>query len=356
MRLDELRVAVCPGEGMVARFPSVLVVAASPGWPAPRLVAALLEACRASITGSGQLVDRLAAIAADSDGAGPCSFCVLVEGDDGLSILVHGDIQVSIRGGQSVFNLMGHEGPVWTVLVPDLLAAVAIGKRNQFPGGRTPEPWLNLVDGVVGGSGVVMVPIGADHGVAPPPASADAPIAPPPASADATPSDPEQPWGAGGSADPPMVWGRRCKAGHFNHPEARYCGICGTHMVHGRRDLVLGPRPVIGFLVLDDGSTYKLDSDYLLGATPEVDLSVRAGTARGMALTDDQGTVSALHARIRLEEWEVYVSDEGSRFGTHVWMPGKSDWVRLEPGQRLRLEPRSHVLLGRRRVVFEPIS
>ncbi|MGH9127479.1 MAG: FHA domain-containing protein, partial [Acidimicrobiales bacterium] len=158
------------------------------------------------------------------------------------------------------------------------------------------------------------------------------------------------------SSEPVMVWGVRCKNGHFNHPNARYCASCGTHMVHGRKDLVLGPRPVIGFLVVDDGSTYKLDSDYLVGSTPELHQAVRSGMARGIALPDDEGTVSPVHAMIRLEEWEAYVSDQGSRFGTHVWMPGRSEWVRLEPSQQLRLEPRSHVLLGRRSVVFEPLS
>ncbi len=41
--------------------------------------------------------------------------------------------------------------------------------------------------------------------------------------------------------------------------------LCGTHMVHQRKDPVLGPRPVLGFLIVDDGSTYKLDADYVIG-------------------------------------------------------------------------------------------
>jgi hypothetical protein len=153
-----------------------------------------------------------------------------------------------------------------------------------------------------------------------------------------------------------MVWGIHCKRGHFNNPDARYCRMCGTHMVHQRRDPVLGPRPVLGFLVLDDGATFKLDADYLIGREPELDPAVIAGEARGLALSDPENTVSPSHAAIRLDDWNVSLTDMMPRFGTHLWRPGTAGWVRLEPGQKVMLEPRSHVLLGRRTLVFDSVT
>ncbi|MDQ6615228.1 MAG: FHA domain-containing protein, partial [Actinomycetota bacterium] len=152
-----------------------------------------------------------------------------------------------------------------------------------------------------------------------------------------------------------MVWGIHCKRGHFNNPDARYCRMCGTHMVHQRRDPVLGPRPLLGFLVVDDGSTYKLDADYVIGTEPDSDDAVRAGEARGLSLSDPDDAVSPIHATIRIDKWDVFVADRKSRYGTHVWKPGTSGWVRLDPGQRVMLEPRTHLLFGRRTMVFDSV-
>lgn len=152
-----------------------------------------------------------------------------------------------------------------------------------------------------------------------------------------------------------MVWGVHCKKGHFNNPEARYCHMCGTHMVHQRKDPVLGPRPVLGFLVLDDGTTFKLDADYVIGSDPESDSSVRAGAARALTMSDPQDTVSPVHAAIKLQDWDVYVTDLRSKYGTHIWKPGTDGWVRLDPGQRVMLEPRTHVVFGRRSLIYDSV-
>ncbi|MGH9123915.1 MAG: hypothetical protein ACRDZ8_04200 [Acidimicrobiales bacterium] len=155
---------------------------------------------------------------------------------------------------------------------------------------------------------------------------------------------------------PTMVWGIHCKRGHFNHPDARYCRMCGTHMVHQRRDPVLDRRPVLGFLVTDDGSTYKLDADYVLGRDPESDPRVIAGDARALRLSDPENAVSPVHATVRLDNWDVLLTDARSRFGTHIWVPGSPSWARLEPGQTVMLAPRTQLLLGRRTLVFDSVN
>ncbi|MGH9121036.1 MAG: FHA domain-containing protein, partial [Acidimicrobiales bacterium] len=83
---------------------------------------------------------------------------------------------------------------------------------------------------------------------------------------------------------------------------------------------------------------------------------VGGAPVRPLALMDAQGTVSPTHAVIHLEEWEVSITDEGSLYGTHVWMPGTTEWVRLNAGQTVALQPRSHVRLGARELTFEPVN
>lgn len=161
-----------------------------------------------------------------------------------------------------------------------------------------------------------------------------------------------------GAAAPsgPRVLGRACKRGHFNAPDARYCGVCGIHMVHETHVLVEGPRPVLGFMVYDDGTTYSLDVDYLIGREPGTNPAVQAGTARPLALVDEAQTISRVHLTVHLEEWDVVVVDEHSANGTYVWAPGDPAWTRLDPGRPFLLHPASHVLIGRRSFVFEALN
>ena len=48
-------------------------------------------------------------------------------------------------------------------------------------------------------------------------------------------------------------------------------------------DLVRGPRPPLGLLVFDDGATYTVDADYLVGRMPDGDERVRSGELRAIA-------------------------------------------------------------------------
>src|SRR5206468_11835250 len=115
------------------------------------------------------------------------------------------------------------------------------------------------------------------------------------------------------------------KRGHFNNPDARYCRMCGAHMAQGRVP-IRGPRPVLGYMVLDDGSTYELDRDYVLGRQPEQHPAVQADTARGLTLAGTEATLSPAHTSVRLEEWDVIVADCDSVTGTYLWAPGERNW------------------------------
>ncbi|HEX3540905.1 MAG TPA: FHA domain-containing protein [Acidimicrobiales bacterium] len=367
--LDDFRLCIRPGRGLVARFPAAVLVITANEERLPGLDR-LVEECR---NGAGRdLTGRLAdLIEANPDKTPP--FCALYEEGDGLTFFVHGDTQIVLTGAQPVMRMAGRGTAGWTGELHDRVASIAIGPAPASSGEWPPlagDELGDLREGVVPGGAVLLVPRAATvTPSAPPPArlpEATPPparvpeAAPPPRSVPApTAVGPESPTTAPPAAidgPPVMVWGVHCKRGHFNNPDARYCRLCGTHMVHQRRDPVLGPRPVLGFLVVDDGATYKLDADYVLGQDPDLDAAVAAGEARGLALSDPEGTVSPSHAAVKLEDWNVFLIDLNPRFGTHIWRPGTDGWVRLEPGQKVMLEPRSHILLGRRTLVFDSVN
>jgi hypothetical protein len=145
----------------------------------------------------------------------------------------------------------------------------------------------------------------------------------------------------------PEVLGVYCKNGHFDDPEARYCAVCGISMAQLTKAPRKGKRPPLGVLVLDDGSVFQLDADYVIGREPSLDSAVADGSARPLRLTDSEGLVSRIHARIELDGWQVYISDLESANGTYVQLPGEPDGQLLTPRVRTPLTAGTHVRVGR---------
>lgn len=150
-----------------------------------------------------------------------------------------------------------------------------------------------------------------------------------------------------------QVWGINCSEGHFNRPDARYCGTCGTAMHGLTREPVQGPRPALGYLVSDDGSAYVIDSDYVIGASPQSDTTVRDGRAKGLTIN---GTVSDVHADVRIDQWDVTISDRGHASGTYVREPDSASLIRLAPNQPFALQSGTHVHLGQRNFTFHALN
>lgn len=150
-----------------------------------------------------------------------------------------------------------------------------------------------------------------------------------------------------------VVQGIECSRGHFNHPQALYCSVCGISTVHQTRILLPGPRPSLGILVVDDGSTFSLDGNYVIGRAPEVNGEVGDGHARPMVVNDDEHLISRAHAEVQLKDWDVVVDDLGSANGTFAWNPGDAQWTRLSPNQDFTLAPGGRVAVGRRTLVYE---
>jgi hypothetical protein len=148
------------------------------------------------------------------------------------------------------------------------------------------------------------------------------------------------------------VDGVLCSLGHLNEPGTSHCGPCGAVLDPGA-PVVRGPRPPLGVLVTDEGLVFTVASDLVLGRAPEQAPEVREGRARPVQLEDAEHGTSRVHARVRLDGWQVVVCDAGSANGTFVsttgaagpWTPAGPSGTRLRPGDRVRL--------GRRQVMFE---
>ncbi len=144
----------------------------------------------------------------------------------------------------------------------------------------------------------------------------------------------------------PMVYGVDCSNDHFNDPRVPYCAVCGVALA--QRSLVpyKGPRPQLGALLLDDGVTLPLDSDYLLGRDPERASEVLSGEARPAKVTSPDGSVSRRHVRVKLDGWDVNLIDLGSVNGTQVQPPGDPNFYDIPPNEQVTILPGTTVRIG----------
>ena len=108
--------------------------------------------------------------------------------------------------------------------------------------------------------------------------------------------------------------------------------------------------------MFDDGATHTVDTGYLLGREPANDARVRSGVLRPITLDDPTGAMSRVHAEIRLDNWDVVLTDSGSSNGTFIAEPGMQVWSMLGPSQPYRLAPGVRVRLGQRTFTFETPS
>ncbi|MFE3450225.1 FHA domain-containing protein [Nonomuraea sp. NPDC059194] len=158
---------------------------------------------------------------------------------------------------------------------------------------------------------------------------------------------PQEPQGEQEQVDGrPMVFGVDCKNDHFNDPRSPYCVICGIELVQRTLVPYKGPRPPLGVLLLDDGTSLPLDSDYLLGRDPERAPEVAGGTARPAKVTSPDGSVSRRHLRVALDGWDVNLVDLGSVNGTQIQPPGDPNFYDIPPNEPVTIAPGTTVRIG----------
>ncbi len=149
-----------------------------------------------------------------------------------------------------------------------------------------------------------------------------------------------------------MVPGIYCPNQHFNDPRLAYCVTCGQALSRSHADVRQGPRPPLGVIVLDDEQTFVVDRDYVLGRDPDNDETVQNGDALPLIVADPGRSISRVHARIELDEWDVRLSDCMSANGTFTAYSG-SNWTPVVPGHAVTIQPGTHVLLGQRTLLFD---
>jgi len=163
----------------------------------------------------------------------------------------------------------------------------------------------------------------------------------------------DAPAGTSYSSESPIIQGVYCKNGHFDDPEALFCAVCGISMNQQTLINRPGTRPPLGVLLLDDGSVFQLDRDYIVGREPGLDATVASGRSRPLRIADDSGIVSRVHAKVALDGWRVLVTDLGSANGTKVRLPKNAGEQVLQPHQPFVLTTGSQVDLGGRGFRYE---
>ncbi|MEV4095490.1 FHA domain-containing protein [Streptosporangium saharense] len=144
----------------------------------------------------------------------------------------------------------------------------------------------------------------------------------------------------------PLVYGVDCKNDHFNDPRVPYCAVCGIALVQRTLVPYKGPRPPLGVLLLDDGTTLRLDSDYLVGRDPERAPEAADGTVRPAKVTSPDGSVSRRHLRVALDGWDVNLVDLGSVNGTQIQPPGDPNFYDIPPNEPVAILPGTTVRIG----------
>jgi hypothetical protein len=334
-----IRVQPRPGRGLVVRSGDVLAVCADDG-PGTDALIALVHRVAADGGESAALIARLAnQLSAD----GPA--CAVAALGETTAILVRGEAGVVADGARGRTELHGPaltfrtiDGPLWTV-------------ELALPDGGAPDPRCSLEGGVVSGAGLLAQlrrpapPVRLPDRAAPFEAVIVLPGHAP---------EPEAgPEAAGETATHALIEGVYCRDDHFNDPDQRYCQICGISMAQLTQVTRLGPRPPLGLLLLDDGSTLRLDTDYVVGREPETDRDVAARQARPLRISGPASGVSRRHVRIRLSGWRVELVDLDSANGTFLHRPAASEPERLVPGVPVAVAPGARVDVGRRWFRYE---
>ncbi len=365
------------GDGVVARYGGSFVLAPSDS----TVVDDILDLARAADpVEPGRLLPRkVAAIVAQQEDV--TTLAVISALSDGLAVLLVGDVTMTLVDHTGTTTLSGHDATTW---VDKIVRGPWSTLTITLPGAGGIDRRSDLQAGVVAATGIELTSTGTPVAEAPEPVAvepeqtpepevvAPEPVAPPivvPPLPDLTAAEPvvaapessaRSTIGVGAAVAEPapaeagvIVQGIECSRQHFNDPTAIYCAVCGISMVHQTHSLVSGPRPPLGSIVLDDGAVHPLVGDFVLGREPENAPEVVSGVAVGLTLDDPDVTMSRVHVKLQLVEWDVRLVDAGSANGTYVAAPGETAWTKVGTGETLVLKPGTKVSLGGRTFVFD---
>jgi len=350
-----------PGAGLICRAGGLLVACAVD--PAADRLLALVEQVTRNDGDGAELIRRAGGMLAQS----PLAAAVAgVTAEGAVAVLVNGAAYAEVTGPRERFRLAGPrrvhrvtEGAVHTLVLglDQLTGPAPDGSVAQ------PDPRVRLDRGVVPGGGLVTdltqlrVVVDAQE-PAPAPRRPD-PSQPfqavllVPEHAEPLPPEPQPRPVDPAATTGPLVSGVHCVNRHFTDPSLPYCAICGISLTQATHEAGLGRRPPLGVLLLDNGLTLRLDTDYVIGREPEFDDDVIAGRARPLRITGSSTGMSRRHLRLTLTGWEVQVTDLNSANGTVVQLPGETEPHRIAAGSPVVIRPGSLVGFNRRWLRYE---
>ncbi len=382
---DTVRVGVIAGEGAVLRLGETVIVVGATGAGSPKLIEQMTETA-ASRTGEDR-IRELARLALAADDAPPLAVVSFGAEESGeASIFLYGDIDLVTPAGR----VCGSDHVLGVTEAAPVDPGFTITRHGEPP----PElsPWNDLRGGSVPGGGVVVgrgVEAPAEAEPEAPPAESwdegdttemyivsdlepevdeDAPFESLSLTEGADLSDrsplpidgvdteePEAAEPAAGPAyeEPVQVLGVYSPRGFFNHPDARYCSRTGVKMgASHTKVLVEGPRPPLGVITIDDGSTLTVQWNTVIGRDPATDDRVQRGDAAPFVVSDEAQSVSRRHALLELVDWDVLISDLGSRNQTYIQAGADQPLRALAGGERTVLKSGTIVHIGNRSFVY----
>ncbi|MEU7632275.1 FHA domain-containing protein [Nocardia sp. NPDC049220] len=383
-------VGIAPGDGLVARFGTVVAYVSGETTSTDRILGTI-EAVADTEHPGAALAKRLAAVIFGSPSEPP-PFGVVAPTEDGTLILLRGPVAAEIHGAEGTRRLSGARAFTWVdEIVREPVRRITLGADTGAA--LTPRPRSDLRAGVVPGGGFVLHAAVRRKGKAAHPRAAERPTgsarpAPSTAAAQSGPAAvskpaPEptaaagfaampEPTGASAAvasvpttaartesarplakprpprsvSDPSLAWSQFQPAAQ---PDAEPAPFPTTAKADGGtrvRGPVDADDAVVGALVAEDGAAYPLDRPYVLGRGPQVDESVRAATAAPLVIQRDRH-VSRVHAYVSVDGGKVYVRDATATAGTFIAAPDTDEWTRigtapteLPPGWRVRISAR----------------
>ena len=343
------QVRVAPGDGVVARRGSSVLLAAATTQAHREIVGQVLDWSGSGPDGGADLVRRVGALVTGLRATDVPALGLVTRTERGLVVLLAGDVRAVVEG-DTVTELCGLDALTYVERVvgaPDrvrvaLPLAPHVGADGPADGASVPGSGfvLDLVpeaDPVAVGDGRRREPwVESD------PTLAHGLVLPehPDVGFEPVPDEEVQ------------VWGVRCARGHFTRPAVERCLRCGVSL-DAAAEPYRGVRPVVGVLTADHGEQRELSRDVVIGREPAIAVDVLAGLAEPMTLTDPALALSRVHTRILLDGWDVRVEDASSANGTFL-SEHEGEWEQLLPGVSHLLTPGSHIAVGSRTLRLDP--
>ncbi len=357
--LDDYGCRIGPGDGIAARSGSV--VAMVPEWQQGHR--AVLDRVLYVVERGGEqraagrvLCRQLAGLLANEDPAGVPSFVAVAAAEDGLAVFVHGEIDVAIRRPGGEETVSGRHVATWVDRIFDEpIDSVAVAPEGKDLGDL--DERLDLRAGVVSAGSLLLASrarAAAERGDAVQPAEL------------AARAKTTLEGGGEGLAEIREGALASASARAASPPEEgsgafRTIALRGVALDEPRAPLPIGGEPPadqppvapsLGLLLFDDGTTFSLDSEVVVGREPESDSQVAGGEAQPLVITDAERSVSRRHLRIAVHGDKVELVDLGSANGTAVRRPRESAWHPLTPGVAMPIVADTEVRLGNRTFMF----